>query len=66
MNTDNQKKNHQEKDEDKKDKLGVIPNEELDGSDADKAYDENGDFNQLGDISTDQSGSDADADEKST
>ncbi|MFC4211243.1 hypothetical protein ACFOWA_08635 [Pedobacter lithocola] len=32
------------KKEEEKGKVGVIPTEEIEGSDADKAYDENGDF----------------------
>ncbi|WP_316795425.1 hypothetical protein [Pedobacter agri] len=46
-------------------KTGVIPNNDLDGSDADKAYDENGEFKQLGENQVDQNGADADEDKKS-
>jgi len=45
------------------DKTGVIPDSELAGSDADKAYSEDGTFKQLDSEHTNQKGADADADE---
>jgi len=55
------------KKEEEKGKTGNIPNEEIKGSDADKAYDENGDFGKPGlqetgpEKSESPEGSDADA-----
>jgi hypothetical protein len=55
------------KEKEEKGKTGLVPNEEIRGSDADKAYDENGDFGKGEDAGEDPkksdvpSGTDADS-----
>lgn len=62
-NDNNYPKAEQEDQKNKKDtKAGIIPDSELAGSDADKAYSEDGAFNQLGNEGANQKGVDADAD----
>jgi len=59
-------KKGQDDQEDKKAKTGVIPNQDLEGSDADKAYDEHGDFVKTEPTASTQKGSDADPDKQSS
>ena len=63
----NHNKNQPEKEfEDKPGKTGVVPNKDLEGSDADKAYSKDGEFNQSSKDKKDdhQTGADADVDEE--
>ena len=63
-NDKNYPKGEQEDQKNKQDtKTGVIPDSELAGSDADKAYSEDGEFKQLGNEGANHKGADADADQ---
>jgi len=60
IESNQQENNASKKDQTVSGKTGIVPNKELSGSDADKAYDENGDFGKGADDGSQQDGADAD------
>ncbi|RZJ69409.1 MAG: hypothetical protein EOO47_24045 [Flavobacterium sp.] len=63
MENGNPKEEQEEQQAKDQSKTGVVPDNDLAGSDADKAYAEDGTFKQLDDNDTDQKGADADPDQ---